>query len=429
MIATRFVLVGCLRVGNEDVIFVLPSSQSVARASYHARHQCSFLSPSFTMRSGCGLWYRGLCPRHGIRLVPGHAATFAVCASSLTRTGLSRLGFAARMAFRNGREIVPEAASDNCTRVLFSGVNFPAAFEYTKEYLQPYDFIQVDAVPHEEIPDKIRDYDICVVRLMHFDSELIARAKKLKLLVQFGVGLEGVDIESATQAGVKVARIPSGGSGNALSCAEHAIYLILGLLRDQKGMNKTVQERKVGEPIGQTLFGKTVFIVGYGNIGKELASRLSAFGVYILATKRSWDSKSEKGELVNEKGGVDCLLKFASRADIVVTCCQLTSETKGMINERFLAALKKGAILINIARGGLLEYNAVKSYLESNHLGGLGMDVAWLEPFDPSDPILHHPKVLITPHIAGVTEISYRNMAKVISLLELCLVKFAKGSQ
>eukprot|EP01018_Ginkgo_biloba_P023701 Gb_41201 [translate_table: standard] len=202
-------------------------------------------------------------------------------------------------------------------------------------------------------------------------------------------------------------------------------------------MDKAFKEKRLGEPIGETLFGKTVFIVGYGNIGKDLAVRLKPFGVKIIAIRRRWDSKSvvdlnklvdaeasssvqrtDRGnnsdELVDEKGGNECLYEFANRADIVVTCSILNSETAGMVNAMFLSSMKKGAFLVNISRGGLLDYEAVKDALESGHLGGLGIDVSWFEPFDPEDPIVKHPKVLITPHIAGVTELSYRNMAKIV---------------
>lgn len=186
-------------------------------------------------------------------------------------------------------------------------------------------------------------------------------------------------------------------------------------------MEYSIQHMQLGVPVGQTLFGKTVLIIGFGNIGRELATRLKPFGVYILATKRSWNFDAPingmKGseDLVDEKGSNEVLLEFASRADIVVTCCHLTPETAGMINSTFLAALRKGALLVNIARGGVLDYGAVKASLEMNHLGGLGIDVAWFEPFDPTDPLLQHPKVLITPHIAGVTDMSYQKMAKVIA--------------
>ncbi|KAG6422106.1 hypothetical protein SASPL_118669 [Salvia splendens] len=124
-------------------------------------------------------------------------------------------------------------SSKPITRVLFCGPHFPASHNYTMEYLQSYPFIKVDAVPIDEIRDVIGNYDICVVKSMRLNSDIIARANKMKLIMQFGVGLEGVDIDAATKHGIRVARIPSDYTGNATSCAEMAIYLMLGLLRKQ----------------------------------------------------------------------------------------------------------------------------------------------------------------------------------------------------
>ncbi|KAH9725128.1 D-isomer specific 2-hydroxyacid dehydrogenase family protein [Citrus sinensis] len=116
-----------------------------------------------------------------------------------------------------------------------------------------------------------------------------------------------------------------------------------------------------------------VFISGFGNIGVELAKRLRPFGVKIIAAKRSWASHSQ------------------------------------------------GSLLVNIVRGGLLDYEVVAHYLESGHLGGLGLDVAWTKPFDPNNPILKFQIVLITPHVGGVTEHSYRSTAKVVGDVALQL--------
>jgi len=200
-------------------------------------------------------------------------------------------------------------------------------------------------------------------------------------------------------------------------------------------MQIAVKQRKVGEPLGETLLGKTVFILGFGNIGIDLARRLRPFGVKIIATKRSWashshDSSQSNGapvqngstyDLVDEKGGHEDIHEFASKADIIVCCLSLNSETVGTVNKSFISSMRKGALLVNISRGGLLDYEAVLYHLESGHLGGLGIDVAWTEPFDPDDPILKFKNVLITPHIGGVTEHSYRSMAKVVGDVALQL--------
>lgn len=344
------------------------------------------------------------------------------CSSS---PGLSRLS-----------QVMTGQNSKPITRVLFCGLHFPAAHNYTIEYLQSYQFIKVDVVPVEEIPGVIGNYDICVVKSMRLNSDIIARANKMKLIMQFGVGLEGVNIDAATKHGIKVARIPSDNTGNATSCAEMAIYLMLGLLRKQYEMQVCIREKKLGDPIGDTLLGKTIFILGYGNIGIHLAKRLRPFGVNILATKRSWPSLSQNScksdgescigngthdELVDEKGNHQDILKFASRADIVVCCLAMNSETAGIVDEVFISSMRKGALLVNISRGGLLDYGAVVDHLKSGHLGGLGTDVAWTEPFDPDDAILKFPNVIMTPHVAGVTEYSYRAMSKVVGDVALQL--------
>ncbi|KAK6775716.1 hypothetical protein RDI58_026717 [Solanum bulbocastanum] len=321
------------------------------------------------------------------------------------------------------------------TRVLFCGPHFPDSHNYTREYLQGYPFVQVDDVPLESVPAVIGDYEVCVVKNFRMNSDVLSRAKRMKLIMQFGVGLEGVDITAATKHGIKVAKIPGGATGNAASCAEMAIYLILGILRKQNQMKISVEQKKLGEPTGDNLQGKTVFILGFGNIGIHLAKRLRPFDVKILATKRSWglpaqdSSKSEApsvenggyADLVDERGNHADILKFASKADIVVCCLAMNSETIGIVNNDFISVMRKGAILINISRGGLLDYDAVLTHLKSGHLGGLGIDVAWTEPFDPDDAILKFPDVIITPHVAGVTQLSYRDMAKVVGDVALQL--------
>ncbi|XP_072964547.1 uncharacterized protein [Typha angustifolia] len=316
-------------------------------------------------------------------------------------------------------EVVIENGHTSITRVLFCGYYWPASHNYTREYLQSYPFIQVDEVALDDVPDVIHKYHICVVKNRRLDSELIAKAVEMKLIMQFGVGLEGVDVEAATQHKIKVARIPGSVTGNSTSCAEMAIYLILGLLRKQKEMDIVIKQRNLGIPVGETLLGKTVFILGFGAIGVDLAKRLRPFGVKILATKRKWSSVSTfhtgaNDELVDKKGGPEDIYEFAAEADIIVTCLILNNETAGIVDGKFLSSMRKGSFLVNIARGGILEYKSVLQNLESGHLGGLAIDVAWTEPFDPEDPILKFPNVIITPHVAGVTEYSYRTMAKVV---------------
>ncbi|CAN1235544.1 D-3-phosphoglycerate dehydrogenase [Linum perenne] len=365
------------------------------------------------------------------------AASVSSTNTSSTRSLLGLRSFSDTLPKKEDQSMVGRGEKNGeVTRVLFCGPNFPASQNYTREYLAKYPFIQVDDVPLSEVPDVISNYHLCVVKDMRLDSNVLSRANRIKVVMQYGVGIEGVDIDAATKFGIKVARIPSDVTGNATSCAEMSVYLMLGLLRKQHELRVSVQQRKLGEPIGDTLFGKTVFILGYGNIGIELAKRLKPFGVRIIATKRSWPLHSNGDssfqcftasngdtmhDLVDEKGSHQQIHEFAGKADIVVCCLCMNKETVGIVNKSFISSMRKGSLLVNIARGGLLDYSAVFEHLKSGHLGGLGIDVAWTEPFDPDDPILKFGNVIITPHIAGVTEHSYRSMAKVVGDVALQL--------
>ncbi|KAG5601666.1 hypothetical protein H5410_033036 [Solanum commersonii] len=203
--------------------------------------------------------------------------------------------------------------------------------------------VQADDVSFENVSAMIDDYDICVPKNFKMNSDVISRAKNMKLIMQFGVGFDGVDTNAATKQGIKMAKISSGESENAASCAEMAIYLILALLRKQHQMEIAVNH---GEPIDDTLLGKIVLIMGFGSIGVHLAKRLC---IGINGTNYNYD------DLVDERGSQDDILKFASKADIVVCCLPMTTET--------------GALLINIGRGGVLDYEAVYNNLKIGTFG------------------------------------------------------------
>uniref|UniRef100_I1Q9M0 Uncharacterized protein n=1 Tax=Oryza glaberrima TaxID=4538 RepID=I1Q9M0_ORYGL len=263
--------------------------------------------------------------------------------------------------------------------------------------------ILVDEVGLEEVPDVIQNYHLCIVKNRLIDSDIIAKASQMKVIMQYGVGIEGIDVNAATEHKIKVARINGSTTGNAVSCAEMAIYLTLGILRKQKMMDTAVKRKDLGSPVGDTIFGKRVLILGFGAIGVEIAKRIRPFGVKILATKRNWSAETlpcDIDELVDKKGGPEDMYEFTGEADIVITCLLLSNET--------------GSYLVNIARGHILDYDAVFDHLKSGHLGGLGIDVAWTEPYDPEDPILKFSNVIITPHTAGVTEYSFRAAAKIV---------------
>ncbi|XP_028106357.1 uncharacterized protein LOC114305466 [Camellia sinensis] len=259
--------------------------------------------------------------------------------------------------FKGFSGMLEEMVGDSDQRItclLFCGPHFPASHNYMREYVQNYPFIKVDDVPFDDVPAVIGNYDICIVKNMQLNADVISCANRTKLIMQYGVGLEGVDINAATKHGIKSLEF-GGVTGNAASCAEMAIYLMLGLLRKQNEMHIAVKQKVLGEPVGETLLGKKVFIMGFGNIGIQLAKRLRPFGVKILATKRNWDSYLQNScksnasptqigmndDLVDEKGGHEDIHTFASNADIVVCCLSMNSETAGIVNKTFISSMKK----------------------------------------------------------------------------------------
>lgn len=249
--------------------------------------------------------------------------------------------------------------------------------------------------------------------------EIMEAAKDLRFIIQYGAGVEGVDMDSATERGILVSNIPSAHTGNAHSCAEHAIFLTLGLLRNFHAMQQSVRERGLGRPLGTMLRGRTVLVVGFGNIAQCLIPLLKAFGVRVICVRRqAWPEESADSAVagaIDARGTTAQYPELLPSADVVIVTCPQTPENRGFVNRAFLSHCKDGVRIVNVARGGLLDYEACREGLASGRIGGLGLDVQWVEPFDPEDPIATDPRVLLTPHIAGVTDVSYRNMARIVA--------------
>lgn len=302
------------------------------------------------------------------------------------------------------------------TKVLFCGEEFPGAFEFTCEATEGMSDVEVLKCRRQDLARHIGDVQVAVPMMSRLDADMLRQGKQLKLVLQFGVGVEGIDISAATELGIWVSNIPSEATGNALSCAEMVIYLMFALLRNTNEMQTSIKQQRLGSPAGQTLYGKTVLVIGFGNIAKELIPRLKPFGVRVTAVRRSaWQGEHPAEALLDHQGGWEDLPSLAVNADIVVLACVMSELTRGMVNSAFLAACKPGVHIVNVARGGLLDYDAVAEGLQDGRIGGLGLDVQWSEPWNPADPMTSHARVVMTPHVAGVTELSYRNMGKVVA--------------
>jgi phosphoglycerate dehydrogenase-like enzyme len=211
-----------------------------------------------------------------------------------------------------------------------------------------------------------------------------------------------------------VANVPAAG-GNADSVAEHAILLIIALLRELPAAQDSVRAGRLGAPQGRTLAGRTVCLYGLGGIARALARRLRPFDVRLVGITRDPTAEKVKAFALDACYSVEQRAAALAQSHILVLCTSLSRDTHGMIDEQALRTLPSGAYLINIARGPLVQYDALHAALTSGHLAGAGLDVFWKEPIAPDDPLLALPNVIATPHVAGVTDKSYDAICGVVA--------------
>ncbi len=262
--------------------------------------------------------------------------------------------------------------------------------------------------------DTLKGVQILIPTMTTITREMLAEADDLRLIQQCGVGLEGVDLEAAGELNIRVANVPSDESGNADSVAELAIYLMIGLARDFRGMARSLADRKMGEPQGRALQGLTVGLVGLGGIGRALIKRLKAFDVHLTGIKRTDPQKAKEDLGLDWAGGPEDFGELLRKADFVVLCLPVTMETQKIMDCKRFALMKKGAFLINLSRGGLVDRDALLEVLASKGIAGAGLDVFWEEPPDPEDPIFAY-NVLATPHIGGSTDVSMGGIVKTVA--------------
>jgi phosphoglycerate dehydrogenase-like enzyme len=321
-------------------------------------------------------------------------------------------------------------------KVLFCGMEFEEGWNQTRLAVErSYLSNTVDIVrcARADVPTEIVDADLVVPLMTKLDATTLDKATRLAMVLQFGVGLEGVDQDACTARGIVLARIPSEHTGNAHATAEMAVYLTLAATRRVNQMRESVEGTILGSPMGKTLHGKNVLIVGWGNVGQKIATLLRPFGCRLSAARRtSWcdrttgsTSKTETEKCLEHKykGSVPDKLQGVPDADIVILACTQTAENKGMIDCKFLSRMKQGAAIVNVARGGLFNPSDCVDALESGQLGYLASDVAWEEPVDPKHKLCAHKNAYFTPHVGGVTDVSYGCMGNCVKEVAEAMVE------
>ena len=283
---------------------------------------------------------------------------------------------------------------------------------------------EIACCPPNKVADHLAGVDVICPFGARIGAQIISSGS-FGLVHQFGVGLDGVDIATATRLGVLVARVPGDVGGNADSCAELAVLLLLALARRLEESRTVLAERRwPHRPVGRSLLDTTVLIVGLGAIGTALARRLAPFGARLLGVR----ARPELGgpaelDLV---AGPDQLPGLLAQADAVMCCAVLHDGNAGMFGPPEFAAMRPGALFVNVARGGLVDEAALLAALDSGQVGGAGLDVFSHEPADPQSPLIQHPNVIATPHIGWHTGFMFRQTSGVFAAN---LRRYSRGEQ
>jgi D-3-phosphoglycerate dehydrogenase len=249
-----------------------------------------------------------------------------------------------------------------------------------------------------ELLEAIGGYDALVVRsATQVDRELLTAGKKLKVVGRAGVGLDNVDLKAATELGILVVNAPS---GNVVSAAEQTIALLLAMLRKIPEAQNSLKagEWKRTKFVGTELMGKKIGLVGIGQVGARVAARLKPWNVRLLAFD-PYVSEEKAAEIGVKLASLDEVLETS---DIVSLHTPVNAETKGLLGAERLSRMKKGALIVNCARGALIDDAALIAALDSGQIGGAALDVFVSEP--PTDfTLMRHPKVVCTPHLGAST--------------------------
>lgn len=250
-----------------------------------------------------------------------------------------------------------------------------------------------------------RDVEIIIVRA-NLPPEIFAGDHAIRAAIRHGAGLDMIPVEEATAAGVLVANVPG---ANARSVAEHVLFSVLALLRQFRVIDRDLRTKdwfagRDHANSARELAGRTIGIVGMGAIGREVAAiGHHGFGLTVLGASRSGKGFPDYARAVP----LDVLV---AQSDIVVLACPLTADTIGLMSRQRIFAMKPGALLVNVSRGPVIDDEALIEALRENRIGGAALDVFTRQPLAADHPYLSFDNVIVTPHLAGITEESMMRM-------------------
>ena len=281
------------------------------------------------------------------------------------------------------------------------------------------DFLEAIAGKHEvalydskgSIPEQFGGAQVVVDQAGWASHEMVDSAKSVKLWQVIGTGLDHLDVKYILDKRVPVANTPGAFSGIAL--AEHALFFMFCFAKNLHLSTSNLRSGVFYHPMNEELGGKTLGLVGFGASGRELAKRAAALGMRVIAVDALPATPEELKEhhidFFGTPGDIDKLL---AEADYVSLHTPLTSRTRHLINRRALSLMKPSAVLINVARGEIVDQAALVDALETGKIRGAGLDTFAHEPLDPSHPLLKMSNVVATPHIAGGTRGTLKRRTK-----------------
>jgi D-3-phosphoglycerate dehydrogenase len=261
-----------------------------------------------------------------------------------------------------------------------------------------YEVTEQTGLTKKDLLSRIGKYDALIIRsATKADKDVIAAGKKLRVIARAGVGTDNIDIEAASQRGIVVTNTPD---ANTLAAAEHTMALLLAACRNIPQADLAVKSGEWGRSrfMGRQLYGKTLGVVGLGRIGLQVSQRAQAFGMKVIAFDPYVpDERARQWNLT-----LVTLPRLLKEADMVTLHAPTTDTTRGMISKENLSRMKRTAILVNCARGDLVNEQALAAALKAKKIAGAALDVFQTEP--PRDsPLLDVENVVLTPHLAAST--------------------------
>lgn len=251
----------------------------------------------------------------------------------------------------------------------------------------------------ENLLRHIADADAMTVRMTELSKRLLSAAPRLKVISRHGVGYDNIPVDFCTSHGIPVTLV---GPVNSISVAEHTLFLMLSVARLGVEMDSAIREGRFsarGKVRYVELYGKTLLVIGYGNIGRRVAERAKAIGLNICVYDPHLTGSLDDGMTL-----IEDLDDGLRRADVVTLHVPLTAETKGMIGARELSLLPPKAIVLNASRGGLLDEAALLEAVRSGALHGAGLDTFEQEPLPADSPLIGERRIVLSPHSASLTE-------------------------